>query len=641
MDSILAIARTYSSAVLVYIHSESFFTSCVSVTVPVEFCACPMPTTESMNDDEKNESVKDGDTEKPTFSMKLTKKKTKSKLSSGGKSMVSQVEGFESMDDIANRGTSDQLNTDLPKTPLVIPLQQNTRQSLQEQARLRRAQEEKEGRLSVKVEEKEMQQQQPLEHVPSSSQPVGSATDGEDQAAIDALNAEALGVESAKTNSSTSKMVIQGANDTFQRGERGGGASAASKQDAPADSETQQFQQELKQLVPELPVDSQVYRQVPIAEFGAAMLRGMGWTGTVDTSDKDTAGLPRPSRLGLGATPKLLDAPTHNRPRRQDQVTRDEQLKQQQKEYEEQRRLQLKMDKQRTIQEGSIILVNQQDYGRPRRAIIRKWQGVPGLNMALVQFEGESEPTKIKKGDARLVDREELQENPFKEPAYHPEEKTQYLGTRQSGENSEEREDRKKDDRRSRDRDVERSRDTRRSDRDRRDYEKEREHRRTSDRDRRRNDDSSRHHESSRKRKNEREVLDDRKRHRDDEGARPSTWLVPNIRVRIITQKLGKQYYKEKGMVIDVSAKGSATITLADGQLLQVPERYLETSLPKVGGNACILTGKYRLAKGRLLERDSRANRGVVQVFEDLNVVTTSLDDMAEWCGPLDDDLMN
>jgi hypothetical protein len=107
-----------------------------------------------------------------------------------------------------------------------------------------------------------------------------------------------------------------------------------------------------------------------------------------------------------------------------------------------------------------------------------------------------------------------------------------------------------------------------------------------------------------------------------------------------MSSKLGKQYYKEKGIVVDVTRNGTATLTMGNGQVIQAPERYLETALPRVGGNACILTGKHRLAKGKLLERDSRKNRGAVQVFEDMNIVTASLDDLAEWCGPLDDDLM-
>ena len=101
-------------------------------------------------------------------------------------------------------------------------------------------------------------------------------------------------------------------------------------------------------------------------------------------------------------------------------------------------------------------------------------------------------------------------------------------------------------------------------------------------------------------------------------------------------------------MVLDVTRNGTATVNMGGSNhntgststVLHVPERHLETALPKVGGNAIILTGPHRLVKGKLWERDSRKNKGSIQAFEDLSIVTLSLDDMAEWCGPLDDDLI-
>jgi hypothetical protein len=70
-----------------------------------------------------------------------------------------------------------------------------------------------------------------------------------------------------------------------------------------------------------------------------------------------------------------------------------------------------------------------------------------------------------------------------------------------------------------------------------------------------------------------------------------------------------------------------------------IPERYLETALPKTGGNVVVLEGCHRWKKGRLLERSSERSRGIIQLFEDLEVVEVSLDRVAEWCGPVDDDL--
>ncbi|KAJ2004142.1 hypothetical protein GGI04_000537 [Coemansia thaxteri] len=62
-------------------------------------------------------------------------------------------------------------------------------------------------------------------------------------------------------------------------------------------------------------VDEETYERVPIEEFGAAMLRGMGWTETA-SENNNNAGLSennkpffasRPSLLGLGATPRPKD----------------------------------------------------------------------------------------------------------------------------------------------------------------------------------------------------------------------------------------------------------------------------------------------------------------------------------------------
>ena len=531
---------------------------------------------------------------KLSFSLKASKKKSTT--------AVAAAAGFEPAHDEAFPQEDHDLNPDLPKEPLVIPVQKDARQSLQEQARLRRQQ----------------QQPQQVEEDSAGKTIMTETNDAEDQAAIQALNAQAGKSNEAAGN--PSKMVIQGAKNTFQR-----------KEDKDAE-EAQQLQQDLERLVPEVSVESEVYRQVPIADFGAAMLRGMGWTGQVDTSDRDSQNMPRPSRLGLGATPKLLDAPTHGRkPRRQDQVKRDEQLKQQQEEFEKARAQQIKLDKQRTTQDGSIVRVQ----SSTRRAIIRKWQGVPGLNMTLVQFEGEEEPVKVKKGDIRLLERQELQQDPFREPAYDQVDKVEYVD--KTRHNSKDR-DRRRDEDRSRHSD-----DNGKGKK--RDYE---DRRRRSDDERSNSDDRHRGKDEQadgrdKKHRPDRDRHEDRKRSRqaeDNSYSRTSTWLVPHIRVRVVSSKLGKRYYKEKGVVVDVTRKGTATLTMSNGQVIQVHERYLETALPKVGGNACILNGEHRLAKGRLLERDSRANRGAVQVFEDMNIVTTSLDDMAEWCGPLDDDLM-
>ena len=62
------------------------------------------------------------------------------------------------------------------------------------------------------------------------------------------------------------------------------------------------------------------YAETPIEEFGAALLRGMGWIEgqAIGTRNKGLPVpieyVPRPSRLGLGATPKDEALPTKKKP---------------------------------------------------------------------------------------------------------------------------------------------------------------------------------------------------------------------------------------------------------------------------------------------------------------------------------------
>ena len=99
------------------------------------------------------------------------------------------------------------------------------------------------------------------------------------------------------------------------------------------------------------------------------------------------------------------------------------------------------------------------------------------------------------------------------------------------------------------------------------------------------------------------------------------------------------KHYKQKGIVMDVVRSGLAIIRMDSGKVLEVKEKDLETALPKPGGNVILLLGRNRLEKGKLVERQSEKGRGLVQFYDDMNIVKVSLDDIAEWCGPLDGDM--
>jgi G patch domain and KOW motifs-containing protein len=642
-----------------------------------------MSNEEGANDKGANDNSNEQEPKQSSNSGKFTFSLAKKSKKLSKPSIRVALDHFAAPLDTATKDDPDP-NRDLPKEPLVIPVQEDGRKSLQEQARLKRM------------------QQQSIE----------------DQAAIQALQEEAEGGGPDRPVSS-SKLVISSDKNTFQKGK--------SSKDI-IDGDKAQLEKDLANLAGDLDVESDAYRKVPIADFGAALLRGMGWEGSQSTAaNDDQPNMPRPSRLGLGATPKLLDddqnLATHSgrrRPRQQHQVQRDEKLRQQQEEYRQKQQAQLATDKQKTLQIGSIVSVGlgvigngNGDAGR-QRAIVRQLQGVPGLNMVLVQMEGEGEPTKVKKGEIVLLDRSALEASPFHVPrklSSQPQREENVNNTntdarrssssrpqsrngsngrgrrdRDSKYDSEEEEHRRDirhhsdryrsrrevdDGRKDRsDEDDDRRPQRHRSeedDSDRRysrvkveeeDNSSKRHGRSDEDKDRDSRDNHRRSKESSHKRQHSR----DRNDHNEDDdqqkkrsrnpgsstGAKSSsssttmTWVIPNIRVRIVSDKFGRSQYRQKGVVVDVSYKGTATLRMdQNGQVLQVPERYLETALPKAGGNAIVLSGNHRLAKGRLLERSSTSSKGVIQVFEDMNVLTLSLDDMAEWCGPLDDDLID
>ena len=395
------------------------------------------------------------------------------------------------------------------------------------------------------------------------------------------------------------------------------------------------FTEEL-QTLPEAPtVDSESFERVPVTQFGAALLRGMGWnddstrgTNNNNSSKDDDIIMPRPHRLGLGAIPRPpdnnnnnnnhqgQDAPPTRNKRKIDssQQRQQEALLKQQQELQQQAKQQARMDKQRTLQNQSIVYVSLKDDGPPSsvRAKIIQLVGVPGLNQVKIQLENESQCTIVQRRQIQdLVPRDCLTEDPFVEP--DPEavkdqttsNKVDQKATSRQNDNGEAHDH---------------------------DSHSERKHKRQ-----RREDDKER------KKKDRR---DDNTRHESSKRSSsspappppPIQWMHVNIRIRVITEKLGRKYYKSKGVIVDVTPKG-ATVRMDDGSLLdRVPERYLETALPKTGGRVLVLAGKHKLVKGQLLERDSKKGRGVVQVYEDMNVLTLSLDDMAEWCGPLDDD---
>ena len=114
--------------------------------------------------------------------------------------------------------------------------------------------------------------------------------------------------------------------------------------------------------------------------------------------------------------------------------------------------------------------------------------------------------------------------------------------------------------------------------------------------------------------------------------------------MRCVSRRLGGgAHYLRKGTVVDVLTPGVCMLRLdADGTagaalLEDVPQRALETLVPKKAGRVLLLTGRHRGVRAKLLSRDADSGNAHVQLLSDFSMHTLPLDAMAEYVGPADE----
>lgn len=116
--------------------------------------------------------------------------------------------------------------------------------------------------------------------------------------------------------------------------------------------------------------------------------------------------------------------------------------------------------------------------------------------------------------------------------------------------------------------------------------------------------------------------------------SRRTSWLVPNIRVRIIDKRLAKgRYYLKKGHIVDVISPNSCDVVLDDGarHLSDVHQESLETVIPRVAGTPVrVLRGEHSRETAKLVSRDSSRGTVTVQLNTDYSLQTFRMDDVAE-----------
>ncbi|KAI6661087.1 DNA/RNA-binding protein KIN17 [Oopsacas minuta] len=79
-------------------------------------------------------------------------------------------------------------------------------------------------------------------------------------------------------------------------------------------------------------------------------------------------------------------------------------------------------------------------------------------------------------------------------------------------------------------------------------------------------------------------------------------WLHKGIVVKINTKLLGENYFKKKGVVVDLEDKFIALVKMIDsGDVLKMDQIYLETVIPNIGRDVLIVNGANRGSNGKIM----------------------------------------
>ncbi|XP_022082483.1 G patch domain and KOW motifs-containing protein-like isoform X2 [Acanthaster planci] len=114
-------------------------------------------------------------------------------------------------------------------------------------------------------------------------------------------------------------------------------------------------------------------------------------------------------------------------------------------------------------------------------------------------------------------------------------------------------------------------------------------------------------------------------------------WLRPDLRVRFIDREYKKgRYYNSKVCIVDVVAHGICTCQSENGRILEdIEQGMVETLIPKTE-MACVMivAGKYSGQLGSLVKRDKAKAKADVQLLRDRNQIKRlDFDDICEYAG--------
>ena len=425
--------------------------------------------------------------------------------------------------------------------------------------------------------------------------------------------------------------------------------------------DTERFKVDVALRPEDIGVKSAAYKQIPIEDFGAAMLRGMGWSGLTDQDEEISKKLMEPlfSRdvhLGLGAKAKPLQLDDKNKFR--NNATKLEQSK-----SEWLIKAENKLNNQKLI-EGDIVWLRVPEYAGLRGYII-KTQGVPGLNKVSIGLESSGKEVHIKRSDAVVLTKEELETKPFTYPEISIDDQVntkppdvQYFGLSHS---------KTKEETKSVDVIVTKTSTTSSTLSNTVNSSKgsnsnkiiNRNNDSVNQKDHYDTDDQSNSHTTKNSNNSQKSSYLEKygsvsssnqgksKAIHDKYGSSTSSssssqmsmskcWLRTGLRVKLISNKYPK-YYLKKGCIMDVYGENLASIRFDQNReiLENIRQKHLETIVPSKHEYCIILNGKYRGMEAKVIERNlpskntNNNDNVLIQLSDELNIVQElSMDDI-------------
>ncbi|XP_071118672.1 G-patch domain and KOW motifs-containing protein-like [Haliotis cracherodii] len=117
-------------------------------------------------------------------------------------------------------------------------------------------------------------------------------------------------------------------------------------------------------------------------------------------------------------------------------------------------------------------------------------------------------------------------------------------------------------------------------------------------------------------------------------------WARPDIRVRIVDKKFKSgKYYKSKVIVLDVISEDNCVCRTEEGRVLEgLSQSSLETVIPKHDhAHALIVSGKYRGQIGEVVKRSKEKCEALLQLLSDRDIVLKlGYDDICEYVGDIE-----